>query len=101
MTSPTQASRKCFADAFSAVTAGDHGHRSSAVRTKRPLGLCSEIRREVTGDTRDGTSKGADEQSSRRAPGSHVDPGVCVCAQPRVDALCFAIFVVVTAALAG
>jgi hypothetical protein len=25
------------------------------------------------------TSKGADEQSSRRTPGSHVDPGVCFC----------------------
>src|SRR6476646_328657 len=30
------------------------------------------------------TSKGADEQSSRRAPGSHVDPGVCFSNRPLV-----------------
>ena len=33
--------------------------------------------RQATGDARCDTSKGADEQSSRRAPGSLVDPGVC------------------------
>ena len=31
------------------------------------------------------TSKGAGEQSSRRAPGSQVDPGVCVCAARRCN----------------
>jgi hypothetical protein len=33
----------------------------------------------ATGDVDRDTSKGADEQSSRKAPGSLADPGVCVC----------------------
>ena len=62
---------------------GSDSGRRRGLLTARPnelaLGSGSGPRR-ATGDVRRDTSKGADEQSSRRAPGSLVDPGVCVCA---------------------
>src|SRR4029079_4255196 len=42
-----------------------------------PLGRCSVTRRNDWGRSAATTSKGADEQSSRRTPGSLADPGVC------------------------
>ena len=70
--------RKSNPRQFAAVTAVRRRAYSIARPNALALGSGSGPR-QATGDARRDTSKGADEQSSRRAPGSLVDPGVCVC----------------------
>src|SRR5256885_2150779 len=72
---PTQGSRKSNGRRRSRVTAV-WGSPTQPSSERLALGSGSGTRK-ATGDAGCGTSKGADEQSSRRAPGSLVDPGVC------------------------
>jgi len=73
---PTQPRHKRHSVQFPAVTSAVRPAYSLARPNVLALGSGSGTR-QATGDVDRGTSKGAGEQSSRRAPGSLVDPGVC------------------------
>ena len=67
------------------VTPAPSGHSvPPSFRTNRPLGRGSERGEAYWGGIAATTSKGADEQSSRKAPGSLADPGVCFASLARI-----------------